>query len=404
VLDISPLRSSTFRHLAAGSTINEFGNWIADVALAILVFDRTGSALGTAALFLALRLVPAGVGPLLTTRLEVFPARRVLPAVYVIEALIFGAIAAFAHTVPVEVVMVLAALDGMMAIVARALTRGATVVRLKEKDQLRAGNAITNLGFAAGGALGPALAGALVSADGPSAALAVDAASFLVVAVLVATAGDLKLEHHDDAKAFGRLRAGAREVSARPPLRRLLLGSWATLVFAAAAVPIEVVFAKQTLHAGDSGYGLLLTAWGVGLVAGGVTATTAARARLTLVVAASASLIAIGYGGLALAPSLAVACGFSVVGGIGNGIWWNAIVTAIQEAIADEAQSAVMALISSGNQLVPAIGFVLGGIVAAAGSPRLAYGVSAAGVALVVIAGAIRPTRDIDVNHPLVGT
>src|ERR1700739_4907420 len=89
----SPLRSASFRGLAAAYTINELGNWIGDVALAILVFDRTGSALATAGLVLALRFLPALLAPALTARIEALPAARTLPAVSLAEGLIIAAIA-----------------------------------------------------------------------------------------------------------------------------------------------------------------------------------------------------------------------------------------------------------------------------------------------------------------------
>jgi MFS family permease len=389
-----PLRSATFRHLAAGYTINELGNWIADVALAILVYDRTRSPLATATLFLALRFAPALLAPLLTTRLEIFSARRILPAIYLAEALIFAVIALLSHHFWLPAILGLAALDGMFAIAASALTRGATSRTLGAGEQLRRGNAILNMGFTAGGAVGPALAGALIAVDGPAIALAIDAATFVVVAALLATAPELEPQTDHEGGALSRLRAGLREVSARPGLRRLLLGTAGVLLFGAAVIPIEVVFAKRTLHAGDTGYGLLLGAWGVGMVAGGGAFAGAARVPLSVVVATSTGLIAAGYTGLALAPTLAVACVFSAVGGAGNGLWWVAVVTATQQAISGPAQNAVMAVLASINQVMPAAGFLLGGIVTALGSPRTAYALSAMGVAVVLVATALRPVDD----------
>jgi MFS family permease len=386
----------------AGSTINEFGNWIGDVALAILVFDRTGSPLSTAALFLSLRLLPALLAPWLATRLEVFPARRILPAVYLGEAAIFATISLTVHAVPVPVVMVLAALDGMLTVVANALSRSTMAAVLKEKGQLRAGNAIGNMGFAAGGALGPALAGLLVSANGPGSALLIDAGTFLAVALLIATAGQLKLETDTAERASGRLKAGLTVLSTHPGLKRLLIASALTIVFGAVAVPVEVVFAKRTLHVGDSGYGLLIAAWGIGLVAGGAAFASMSKVRLPVVVGASAGLIAAGYGGLAISPTLAVACVASAVGGTGNGVWGIAVVTAVQEAIPDEVQSAVMAVVASIAQVAPAIGFILGGVVTQLSSARIAYAISAVGVGVVVLVTSARPTRDLDAK-PLLG-
>src|ERR1700735_4836026 len=93
MLDLRPLRSAGFRRLALGYWVNEFGNWIGEIALTILVYDRTRSPLGTAALFLALRFLPALLAPLLTTRVETLRPRDVLTVLYVLEAVLFACIA-----------------------------------------------------------------------------------------------------------------------------------------------------------------------------------------------------------------------------------------------------------------------------------------------------------------------
>ncbi len=384
MLDTRPLRSLTFRHLAAAYSVNELGNWIGDVALAILVFDRTGSPLATAALFLALRFLPSLLAPLLTTRVEALPARKIVPALYAGEAAIFAALALAAGRAWLPVVLALTALDGMLAIAAKTLTRSATVASLMPSGLLRQGNALLNLAFSAGGAAGPAVAGAVVAAGGPSAALWLDAASFAAAAVALATARALHVHTDRAATAAGRLRAGLREIRDRPGVLRIVVALAFALLFSSVAVPIEVVFAKRTLHAGDGGYGLLLGAWGVGMIGGGAAFAAAGRVRVGPLLVASASVIALGYGGLAAAPDLAVACAFSAVGGIGNGAGSVASIQAIQQALALERQSAVMAVVESLNQVMPALGFVLGGAVTALGSPRTAYLVSALGVATVV--------------------
>jgi MFS family permease len=399
VTEPSPLSSSTFRHLVAGYSINELGNWIGDVALAILVFDRTGSALATAALFLTLRVVPAALAPMLTSRIEVIPARRVLPAIYLLEAVLFASIAWLAKHFSLPALLVLAALDGVLAIAAKALTRSATVTLLRPQGALRRGNAILNLGFSIGGALGPALAGALVTALGPSSALLLDALTFVAVAAILASAANLRVESDPTTRSWSRLRAGLREAWSHPDVRRLLVAQSLALVFFSAVVPIDVVFAKQTLGAGDAGYGALLAAWGAGMVLGGIAYAASTRLPLLLVLGLSTALVGAGYGGLALAPNLAVACACSVVGGFGNGAQWIAFVTAIQQGVSDVSQSAVMALIESINQLMPAIGFLLGGLIASLASARAAYAVAAGGVLLVLLAVAIRPPRDTALSH-----
>jgi predicted MFS family arabinose efflux permease len=299
---------------------------------------------------------------------------------------IFAVIALIARRFSLPVVLVLAALDGMVAIAAKALIRSVNAAVLGTPELLRQGNAVINMGAMVGGAIGPALAGLLVAAAGPSSALALDAASFVVCALLVATAHGLRASDDHHATAFGRLRAGLREVSLHPAPRRLLVATALALLFGAAVIPIEVVFAKHTLHAGDSGYGFLIGAWGVGLTIGGAVFAGGSRYRLSAFIGAGVGMIAAGYAGLAASPDLLVACLFSALGGIGNGIWWVAVVTALQQAIPSNAQAAVMAVLESVNQVMPALGFIIGGVITALSSPRMAYAVAAAGVAVVLIA------------------
>lgn len=391
-----PLRSATFRRLASAYTINELGNWIGDVALAVLVFDRTGSAIATALLFLALRCVPALLAPLLTARLEVLPAARILPAVTLLEGIIFALIAAIAGSFSLLGVLLLAALDGALAITAKALTRSSVAALLLGDGQLRRGNAILNIGFSAGGAAGPALAGVLVAGLGPAPALLIDAATFLAVSAILATARELRLEAEPRSGSLARLRAGLREVWSQVGVRRLVVAQAAALVFFTAVVPIEVVYAKRTLGAGDLGYGVLLAAWGVGMLAGSGLFAAAGRVRLLVLLSLSAALIAIGYAGLALAPGLAVACAFSALGGVGNGAQWISVLTAIQQSVAASAQSSVMAVLESINQVMPAVGFVLGGAIVSLSSPRAAYGIAGGGVLAVLAVAAARPPTGLD--------
>src|SRR3954451_4567635 len=67
---LAPLRVAGFKTLAGGYSINELGNWLGDIALAVLVFDQTGNALATALLFVGTRFVPALLAPAIVARVE----------------------------------------------------------------------------------------------------------------------------------------------------------------------------------------------------------------------------------------------------------------------------------------------------------------------------------------------
>jgi hypothetical protein len=386
---LSPLRVRLFRYLAAAFTVNQCGNWMGDVALAIVVFDRTRSALDTATLFLALQFVPALLAPLLTARLETLTARATLPGVYLAQGLIFATIAFGVRHIAIAGMIALAALAGLLGIAAGALTRSATTAVLREHGTLREGNSILNLGFSVGGMLGPALAGVLIASFGASAALLIDAASFAVAAMVLGAAGHITVPAQEQGGWGARTRAGLDAVRNQTGLRRVLIGQAVALIFFTAVVPIEVVFVKQTLHAGDFGYGALLGAWGLGMVAGSVAFAVARQVGLIVLIATSTALIAVGYGGLALAPTLLVACLFSALGGIGNGTQEASVLTEIQQLTPVESLVAVNALNGAIYQVMPAIGFAFGGAITAVSSPRVAYATSAAGLGMLLLLAAV---------------
>src|SRR3954451_8834614 len=93
---IDPLRRPLFRRLATTYTVNELGDWMGIIALSVLVFDKTGSALATAALFLGTGFLPAILAPLMVVRAESPPPRIALPVIYCGEAAAFAALALLA--------------------------------------------------------------------------------------------------------------------------------------------------------------------------------------------------------------------------------------------------------------------------------------------------------------------
>src|SRR5262245_9160579 len=90
---LRPLRLPGFPNLGLAYLVNELGNWLGEIALAILVYDQTGSPMATAALFCGMHFAPALLAPPLVSRLESFPARWSLPALYAIEAVTFAVLA-----------------------------------------------------------------------------------------------------------------------------------------------------------------------------------------------------------------------------------------------------------------------------------------------------------------------
>ena len=392
---LRPLRLPGFANLGFAYLVNELGNWLGEIALAVLVFDQTGSPMATAALFCGMHFAPALLGPPLVSALEALPVRVSLPLLYAAEAVAFAVLALFVDDFLLIAVLALATIDGSLASASRALTRAAAAATLAPAGQLREGNALLNVAFTVGAAGGPAIAGVVVAGAGIEAALLADAASFLIVAATLSVARGLRLpeEHEGPTGWVPRLRRGLGYVRERPALRRLLGAQALAFVFFALVIPIEVVFAKETLDAGDAGYGALLASWGAGMVVGSLLFAALRRIPLRGLLLVSTLAIGIAYLATAVSPTLAVACAASVIGGLGNGVQWIALVTAVQELTRAAYQARVLALLEALASAMPGAGFLLGGAIAALFEPRLSYAVAGVGVIVVLAIAAITLRR-----------
>jgi len=384
-----PLRRPDFRRLALSFAVNELGDWLGIVALSVLVFDQTDSALATALLFLGTGFLPALLTPVVVARLERPPPRFVLPAIYAGEAAAFGALALLASHFSLLAIVVVATLDGALALTARALTRSVSAAMLEPTGELRAGNAILNIAFTGGAAVGPAVAGVVVAAFGAQTALLLDAVSFYAIAWILLTARRLPHAEPEPGHLREQVRAGLGYIRGNATLRRLLGAQAAALVFFSAVIPIEVIYAKETLGAGDTGYGLMLGSWGGGMVLGSLVFATLRRAPLPYLLFFSTLAIGAGYLGMAAAGTLVVACVAAAFGGAGNGVQWVAVISSVQELTTQTMQARVIGVLESLGAATPGIGYLLGGLIASGVSPRATFLV--AGVGVVAIAAIAAP-------------
>ena len=382
------LKVPGFARLATTYTLNELADWLATLTLAILVWDATGNALATTALFVAAKLLPALVIPAVAARLDGRPVARVLGRAYLAEAFVFGALALAADSAFLPLVLALALLDGTLAATGRAVTRAATVAVLEPAGRLREGNALLNVGFAVMYVGGPALAALLVAALGPAAVLAGTAVVFAVLAVLCGLSRDLPAGTQNRPATLVALREGLAYVKQHRALRTLLSAQALVILFLAVVTPIEVVYVKEELQAGDAGLGVLLASAGAGVLIGSAVFARARRGALPPLIAFPTVCMGLGYIGLAVAPNLLVACLVAGAVGIGNGIQWIAVQTAVQETTAEEFQARVSGVLEAIVTGAPGIAFMLGGTITAVFDARTAFAVGGFGVLTVVVLAA----------------
>lgn len=422
----SPLKSSRLRRILAAYTVNRLGTWFGLVALLLAVFDHTHSALAVAAFMFAAQALPAFVVPAVVARVEASSRRRELSALYVFEAIVTAGLAVLLWHFWLPAVLLLAALDGTAALAANALLRAEVAKAARDQVEAqpadeaqsvegredraqeaeRKANAALNVAFSATFVLGPVLGGVVVAAAGAPAALFIDVGSFLICGALLIDLHPHIEEAGDSVRA--RLRAAWRHIVEAPTLRGLLLADTVALVFANSAGPIEVYYAKATLHAGDGGFGLLLTMWGAGAVLGSLVFARSLRRPLGALLSAGTLAVGLAYIGFAAAPTLALACVAALVGGVGNGVELPSLFSLVQRLSPQNLHGRLMGAVESLTALSVAIGLPLGGALVALSSSRAAFllvGLGTVGASVALLRISRRgPVPAVDVEEPVLMT
>jgi MFS family permease len=379
-------RAPAFRLLFLATLGSGLGTWLAYVALAVDVFERTDSGSWVAALLIADFLPIVAVGFLLSPLVDRLSRRRLMIASDLVRFAVF-CLLPFAGSA--AMIVALAAVAGMATGLFRpALYAG--VPNLVEEHDLPSANSllqsIENLTWA----LAPLLGGVLVAASSPDFAYWVNALTFLVSAALIA-----KLPHRvlQAARAAGRghLRDvidGARLVVGSAALLAVLV-TWNLFMFASAGVNVaEVVLADVSFDSGAFGFGLLVGATGLGLVLGSfVAGGWLERWALHRVYGGSIALTALGIGCAAISPSVWVAAVFVVVLGFGNGaaVVCNALL--VQRGAPDHVRGRAFTVIMSSNYALLGVGMVAAGPLTDLLGPRWLWGGAAVLAAVAAVLG-----------------
>ncbi len=399
------LQIAPFRRLLAAYALNELALAIGSLALAVLVYRHTGSAVGAAAFFIAAQFLPALVAPAVVARVDRVPFGRLLPALYGLEAIAFGGLAVLAGDVVLAPLLILTLVDGILALTARAIARTAGVAVTSPVGLLREGNALTNTVFSVCFVAGPALGALIASEGGTRVALLTNCVLFVVIALTLLTAGPMPGAATHESGGAGRLRAALRHAARRPAIRALLGLQAIGLLFFTISIPVEVVFALHVLHAGQGGYGALLSMWGAGTLLGSAGYAHWRARPVRALTGAGGALLGVGFVVMATAPSLAVALIGGVIAGTGNGIWAVAARTALQEQVEPEWMGMMMSLNESVFQALPGVGIIVGGALSALAGARVALAVAGVGAIVVAVVGwpllrGVRAPEPVAANIP----
>ena len=356
---MAPLRHRGFRLLAGGQLASNVGDAFYAVALPWYVLATHGGALLLAAVLAAYGVPRTALVVLGGHAADRWKPWTVMMGADTVRALAVGALAVVASLGPadasllVPVAVVLGAGEGLFLPGSFAI-----VPSLLPDEDLQAGNALTSGGTQLATLVGPALGGAVVAVAGPASAFGVDAVTFFVSALTLfgvrahqrrpssapaATSVPAATSASAPASAPAATSASVPEAATggpgtapvpAPTLRGLLASERVLQVILVVTVAANLgsgglsevalpALAHGPFHAGATGYGGLIAAFGGGALVGTLLSGQVRRARRPALVASFAFLAEAGcialvpYVGGAL-PAAAPLVAMGALNGFGN--------------------------------------------------------------------------------------
>jgi MFS family permease len=251
---------------------------------------------------------------------------------------------------------------------------------LVDEEELPSANGLlqgaTNLTAAAG----PVLGGLLVAWTSPLPAYWFNAASFVLSATLVyAIRRGLEQGEPESRGHWRDLVDGIALLRTSRALRAVVV-TWCVFMIASAGVSVaEIVLAKDVFGAGDAGYGLMLSAMGVGLVLGSLWAAEwVDQHGVRAPYVGSIALMAAGIAGVAVAPNVWVAAGLLILAGLGNGVALVCNAILIQRGVADRARGRAFTVAMSLSYAALGVGMIAAGPLTDAVGAREVWAIAAA--------------------------
>lgn len=362
---LGPLAEPAFRRLFFGRLVSFAGSAVAPVALAFAVLDVTGSTTDLG-LVLAASAVPQVffllVGGVISDRL---PRHQVMVASNVISALAQGLSALLLLTGAARIwhLAALAALRGIATAFFFPASEG-LVPQIVSRERLQPANALLRLALNGTNVLGTALGGVLVAATSPGWAIAFDALSFVVAAVVLASLQLPPRPVRGSASFLTELREGWTEFWSRTWLWGIVVQF--SLVNAAWAGGFQLlgpVVAQRQLG-GAAAWGLVLSALAAGFVAGGLLAVRWQPSRPLLVGSFGVLAMVLPLAAMALHLPTAWLAAVAFLGGVGLEQFGVAWVTVMQEQIPADRLSRVFSYDALGSFVFIPVGFAVAGPVA----------------------------------------
>ncbi|GAA1759255.1 MFS transporter [Nocardioides hankookensis] len=391
------MADASFSRYWLAATISSFGTAVTTVALPVLVIQELDASSISVGVVNAAQFLPYAVlGLVAGVYADRWRRQRLLVWSSVGRAATLGAVPVLWAFDDLEVwtLVVLLLAFGAFSVFAFAATQS-LLPRLVPRDRLVPANARLDQSDAAAQTLGPALGGGLVGLLGAPVAIAVDAVSYLVDAVLNAGLRvDEPAAHPSVERHLGReIREGLSWTYRHPTLAPLAVSTHVWFVANAAGFTALTLVALRVMGLSALAFGLLVAAGGIaGLVGATIAPAVGRRLGTGRAILATRSVHPVGWILVALAPAQdagpALLGAALVLQGLAMGIE-NANDTGYWQTVTpDRLLGRANATRRSVNRSAGALGAVLGGVALSSfGEQQVLVGVAALSAASAMIVG-----------------
>jgi MFS family permease len=382
------LRHRNFRLFISGQIISLVGTWMQNAAQSWLVYRLTHSELLLGTTWFCSQIAVFALGPLGGIAADRFSRRKVVILTQTLSMLQAFAMAVLTLTARVQVWHVLALSAALGIINAFDMpARQALVIEMTGKDDLLNAISLNSAVFNTARVVGPGIAGLLVAALGEGMCFLLNGISFLAVIVCLAAMRLAGFPQREHPPMLHHLIDGFRYAARHSAVRRVLGVMAAATLAGMPGLVLMPFFADGIFHRGSGGYGILMSAMGVGAVFGTLVLARRTRAHgLSKVMVYSGLTTGAAY--LVFAVSTSFYFSLAIMPVIGYSVMRQmaSANTTIQTLIPEEYRGRIMALYAMTVVGLGPFGSLAAGALAQQFGARVAMAVG--GVGAVAAAGA----------------
>lgn len=388
------LRHRNYRLYFFGQLVSLVGTWMDQTAMSWLVYDLTGSKFwlgATAAVGSAPMMLFAIWGGLLADR---YPKRSILITTQIIEMFfaLTTALVVWKHWATPAYIMIIAALNGI-ALGFEMPARQAFTVEMTSREDLLNAISLNSSIFNGARIIGPSLAGFLIASVGIAMCFFINGISFIAV-----IAGYLMMRLPARVAASAEVRnahplSGVKYAFTNRRVRTILLLFAVVGIFGWSYAVLMPAIARDVLHLGPNGYGVLMSASGIGALIGALGVATFGHIMSPRTMALSGVWIfAAALIGLSMTSNFYLSLFVLFFAGLGMLLFFSTSNTVLQTIVPDNMRGRVMGVWSLIFGAMIPIGSLESGALAhwLGTSYTLAFGATICAVAALVTLFAIR--------------